>query len=71
MKIDILVCLFDTQAKEVEGRLENLRARMALPSYGKTPEAVREEEAAKMVKLETELAVANTAITEMRSTMVQ
>ncbi|MEW5299660.1 MAG: hypothetical protein WDW36_002653 [Sanguina aurantia] len=61
----------EKKAKEVEGRMEALKARMAVPSYGKTPEAVRDEEAAKMVKFETELAVANAAIAEMRCTMVQ
>ena len=51
---------------EVEGRIEAMRRKTALASYDKTPEAVKADDADKLVKAEAELAASHTAISDFQ-----
>jgi valyl-tRNA synthetase len=46
----------------VEGRLDGMRRKMALPSYEKTPEQVKAEDQDRLAKADAELSAALSAI---------
>ena len=51
---------------EVEGRIEAMKRKIALPSYDKTPENVKADDAEKLAKAEAELSAAHTAILDFQ-----
>lgn len=51
---------------EVEGRIEVMRRKIALPSYEKTPDNVKADDQDKLAKAEAELAASRSAILDFQ-----
>lgn len=57
----------EKKVAEAEGRIEQLKSKIALPAYAKTPQAVREEDEDRLKKAQAEKSAALNAIAEFQS----
>lgn len=56
---------------EVEGRIDTMKKKMALPSYDKTPDNVKADDQDRLSKAEAELAAARSAIADFEGMLAK